>query len=506
MAFTSRHNKLCAYSNIEQTNATNPCWTGDTKVWTVNGPVSFVNLATSGEAVDVLSQDSDGKLCVRTMRNPRKTRESAEIVSIKLDDGTVLRCTPDHNVYLRNGKKVRAIDLVPGDSVMSKSPLAVVSVFALDYTEDVYNGTVDETSRYFVMCGEDNAILSANCGEQFLPARGSCNLGSINIAAVPEHELGFVATVGTLFLDFVIDINHFPLKEIGDVNLFYRDIGLGAMGVHDYLIDRGLRYDSQEGRIAIAKVLGTITETAYRTSATLANLYGQAPAYKDSRFAIDPDYVPIAMLYLDALAETNTGLQETFRDIRKTGLRNMSVTTIAPTGTISNIAETSSGIEPNFMMSYTRWMSAKTGERVPLIWTHGIIQDMDLSPEELDTVLQTGSLYAVTGDDVLRNAQEIDPKDHLLMQTFAQAYISNSISKTINLPQTATIEDVERIFELAMRLGVKGATVYRDHSLEVQVLQSNDSKQEEPQPAPSLMFFSDIPDPNPSKNCPECHV
>ncbi len=495
MVFTSAHNDVCAYSNIEMCNSSNPCWTGDTKVWTTKGPIEFRELAETGADVGVLTMSKTGELCIRQMRAPRMTMESSAILSILLDNGETLRCTPDHSLYLLNGKKVRAKNLKPGDVLrhaelmplrnagmshaaiaerLEMSPYlvasrltfertaglgrAVVSISEVEATEPVYNGTVDETHSYFVMSGNDSAVLSGNCGEQLLPKMGSCNLGSIDISKTGV-DIESVVFAATIFLDSVIDINIFPIPELAETNQFYRDIGVGIMGVHDYLINERLRYDSEEGRIAVAKIVARVTQTAYNTSSMLAKLWGKAPAYDRSRFEVHKDFVPVRMLDLPEMQETNEQLLEALEAIRAFGLRNMSVTTIAPTGTISQLAgPVSSGIEPHFSYAYTRNMMSKTGERVPLVWKHKSVNGIE-NPTDIDRVMSTGSLYSVTGDETLKSAQEIAPEDHLLMQAYAQAYISNSISKTINLPQEATVEDIEAIYRQAKTRG--GIILYR---------------------------------------------
>jgi len=178
------------------------------------------------------------------------------------------------------------------------------------------------------------------------------------------------------------------------------------------------------------------------------------------------------MLDIPEMESPNNWICRAIDNVRETGLRNMSVTTIAPTGTISQIAETSSGVEPNFSFAYTRWMTNNLGSKIKLDVVHRAI------PEEyMERVLEGESLYEITGNPVHMSAMEISPEDHLLMQAYAQAYTTNSISKTVNMPNDATVEDVERVYKLAMMLGVKGVTVYRDGSLAFQVLETPKKKE-----------------------------
>jgi ribonucleotide reductase alpha subunit len=382
-----------------------------------------------------------------------------------------------------------------------------------DGIEDVYNITVDDNHTVAYITNPNAAtrsgapklsgIMQRNCGEQQLPAHGSCNLGSVDVSKIDGDIalFGYYTMMATVFLDNVVDINVFPLDKLHQKNSYYRDIGLGLMGVHDYLIGEGLEYDSQAGRFAVAKLAARLSMNAYLMSAILAKNYGAAPAYKDSRWAKEPEFLPFPMIDHPEMEEVNQQMRSAFGTLRAVGLRNISVTTIAPTGTLSQIAECSSGIEPNFLFVYDRTMVSNTGEDVNLRFIHKNLGSF-ATPEQVGEIMSAGSVYAVTGDPVYKSAMEIAPEDHLMMQAAAQAYLSNSISKTANMPNDATVEDVERIFKLAMKLFVKGVTVFRDGSLlGGQVLNAPKPKKEK------VLFFTDAPQmSNPSSNCPECQV
>jgi ribonucleotide reductase alpha subunit len=382
-----------------------------------------------------------------------------------------------------------------------------------DGIEDVYNITVDDNHTVAYITNPNAAtrsgapklsgIMQRNCGEQQLPAHGSCNLGSVDVSKIDGDIalFGYYTMMATVFLDNAVDINVFPLDKLHQKNSYYRDIGLGLMGVHDYLIGEGLEYDSQAGRFAVAKLAARLSMNAYLMSAILAKNYGAAPAYKDSRWAKEPEFLPFPMIDHPEMEEVNQQMRSAFGTLRAVGLRNISVTTIAPTGTLSQIAECSSGIEPNFLFVYDRTMVSNTGEDVNLRFIHKNLGSF-ATPEQVGEIMSAGSVYAVTGDPVYKSAMEIAPEDHLMMQAAAQAYLSNSISKTANMPNDATVEDVERIFKLAMKLFVKGVTVFRDGSLlGGQVLNAPKPKKEK------VLFFTDAPQmSNPSSNCPECQV
>ena len=333
------------------------------------------------------------------------------------------------------------------------------------------------TSRHNALSsiGNTTKIESTNpCGEEFLVNGGSCTLGSINIASAVEGKLEGIVQWAIDFLDDVVDINHFPLKKQGIINKLNREIGLGVMGVHDALILNGLKYDSHDGRMFVAKKMARISYASYRRSMNNALLFGSAPAFEGSRFK-EVGFVPFRMIDSPELREENDRILSIMDSIRVNGIRNMSIGCIAPTGTISLIAEVSSGIEPNFAFSYSRTMINRAGEQVKMQVRPKSIQHMWLSEEQRDVLDSTGSLMKAVSNDggfTPKTAQEIHPYDHILMQATVQAYISNSVSKTINMPNSATVDDVEDAFMIAMRSGCKGVTIYRDGSLSMQILET----------------------------------
>jgi ribonucleoside-diphosphate reductase alpha chain len=312
-------------------------------------------------------------------------------------------------------------------------------------------------------------IESTNpCGEQPLYPFDSCNLGSINLAnmvKLVDHKyeidwelLEKTVATGTRFLDDVIDANKYPLKQIDDVSKSIRRIGLGVMGWADMLIKLRIRYDSNEALALAEKVMSFITENARKTSEKLAEERGPFPAFKDSiwyRLGYKP-------------------------------LRNSTVTTIAPTGTISIITGgASQGIEPIFSVVYMRNVHDSLGsnlievdnefEKFALQYNfysealmkelagRTSIQDVEEIPEEVRRLFVT--------------AHDIAPEWHVKMQAAFQKYTDNAVSKTINFPSYATPQDIEGAYFMSYELGCKGITVYRDSSKSVQVLQAVDQKE-----------------------------
>lgn len=294
------------------------------------------------------------------------------------------------------------------------------------------------------------------CGEQGLPPYDVCNLGSINLAAFVKggeldlQRLREVSMISTRFLDNVIDLFNYPVAEVQQMARRTRRVGLGVMGYADMLYQLGIRYDSEKGFATGELVMRTIQEEAHRTSVELAAEKGEFPGWEDSTFA-------------------KMGV----------GRRNTMVTTVAPTGSISMFFDTSSGIEPQFALSYTK--QDKDGQTYRYVNRHleEALQKRGLYDDKLmQQIILEGSLANIVGvpqdiKDTFRVAMDISAPDHIRAQAAFQKYVENSISKTINFPNEATIEDIEEGYLLAWRLGCKGCTLYRDGSREVQVLNLN---------------------------------
>ena len=297
-------------------------------------------------------------------------------------------------------------------------------------------------------------IESTNpCGEQPLLPYESCNLGSINLANMVRNgmidweKLGSVAETAVHFLDNVIDMNRYTLPQIEAMTKANRKIGLGVMGFADLLIQVGIPYNDPEAFEIGEKVMAFIQERGRNASRELGFKRGSFPNFHSSLLK---------------------GHWE--------AMRNATVTTIAPAGTISILAGASSGIEPIFALAFMRHvldgkelievnplfeaLAKKEGfyseDLMREIALNGQIQNFQDVPEKIRNLFVT--------------AHDISPEDHIRMQAAFQKYTDNAVSKTVNFPHEATVDDVAKVYQLAYELGCKGVTIYRDRSRAKQVL------------------------------------
>jgi ribonucleoside-diphosphate reductase alpha chain len=423
-----------------------------------SGPVSFMRIfdtATEvikaggkrrGAMMGILRVDHPDVLeFITAKQNP--TFLSNFNVSVAVTDEFMQKVEANEEYWLinpRNKEKVKQLKAKEVWNLMARSAWA---------SGDPGVVFIDEINRHNPT-PQLGKIESTNpCGEQPLLSYESCNLGSINLSRMVKNskidwkKLRETVRNAVHFLDNVVDANVYPLKEIADITRANRKIGLGVMGFADMLIMMGVPYDSEEALKLGEQVMKFIEEEAHKKSTEIGEERGSFPNFEKSIW------------------------KEKY-----SAFRNATVTTVAPTGTISIIAGCSSGIEPLFAVSFMR--NVLGGTR--LFETNALFEETAkargfYSAKLLEEIARTGSVQKIDGvpEDVKRlfvTALDIDPVWHIRVQAAFQKNTDNAVSKTVNLPNDAKMEDVRAIYDLAWKLKCKGVTVFRYGSKPEQVL------------------------------------
>jgi len=462
MVFIDRINDLQPTPQLGAIEATNPCVTGDTKIWTfdrglveIRELVGMTPTIATCDGLDVVFRPATS--VVSTGRKP--------VYRLVTSHGLSLRLTAEHRVTTDRGD-IAAARVVPGDRIPAviapgldaprdRLPDLIrwttVTEVTLLGDEEVFDLTEPETSHFFA-----NGLLVHNCGEQPLLPFESCTLGSIDVGRFVDtatHDLDWPRLRETIhaavrFLDDVIDANRYPLLEIERATKATRKIGLGIMGWADALAELGIAYDSDAALALAERLAGFLESESLDASVALAERRGPFPAWEGSRW----------------------------HEAGHRPLRNATTTTVAPTGTISIIAGCASGIEPFYALAYRRNVldgaeltevnpafqrlaaerNFASAELFASVAEHGGVRDRREVPEDIRRVFPT--------------AHEIAVEWHVRMQAAFQRHVHAAVSKTINLRRDATAVDVKAAYQLAYELGCKGITVYRDGSREGQVL------------------------------------
>jgi ribonucleoside-diphosphate reductase alpha chain len=432
-----------------------------------SGPVSFMRIfdtATEvikaggkrrGAMMGILRVDhTDVVEFITAKQNP--TFLSNFNVSVAVTDEFMQAVGADQEYWLINPRNKEKVKMLKAREVWN---LMARSAWASGDPGIVF---IDEINRHNPT-PEVGRIESTNpCGEQPLLPYESCNLGSINLSRMIENgkiswdKLRETVRNAVHFLDNVVDANVYPLKEIAEITRANRKIGLGVMGFADMLIMLGVPYDSEEALELGEQVMKFIEEEAHKKSREIGEARGSFPNFEKS-------------IWKD----------------RYSAFRNATVTTVAPTGTISIIVGCSSGIEPLFAISFMR--NVLGGAR--LFETNVLFEETAkargfYSAKLLEEVARTGSVQKIAGvpDDVKRlfvTALDIDPVWHVKVQAAFQKSTDNAVSKTVNLPFEAKVEDVREIYDLAWQLKCKGVTVFRYGSKPEQVLYIGEIKTKE---------------------------
>ena len=365
----------------------------------------------------------------------------------------------------------------------------LIDLIALSAWKSAEPGIIffDNINRYNPCIGAKGGPLRATnpCGEQSLYPYESCNLGSINLAnfvkrkADGAYEFDWqryeqAIRLSTRFLDNIIDMNKYPVHEIEVNTLATRRIGLGIMGIADLLFLLHIPYNSKGGYEFMNKLAEAVSYLSMDESVALAKSRGPFPMFKDTDYV--KGRIPVAGYY-ELPRETHTYDWATLIEkIKKSGVRNSWTSTIAPTGTLSMIADTANGVEPVFALVYEKRVTVGRFFYTDKVFENALKEAGLYSDEILTKIANNyGSVRGISEipewmQKTFVTAIDIHWMDHIMAQGVWQKWISNAIAKTINMPGDVTAEDVKCSYLLSHELGLKGVTVFRDGSRQEQVL------------------------------------
>ena len=459
-----------------------------------SGPVSFMNIINT--VTEVVKQGGkrrganmgiieawhpDVEKFITNKTEPGILENFNVSVGIWEDFWNALVNSEDGNYVLRSPKDRKPVKEINAHQL--------IDLIALSAWKSAEPGLIffDQINKYNVFAKARQAPLRATnpCGEQSLYPYESCNLGSINLVNYVQKQAdgsfefdwqGYEEIIRktTRFLDNIIDVNNYPVPEINVASKESRRIGLGVMGVADLLYKLKIPYNSKEGYELQSKLSEALTYYSMEESVALASSRGEFPLCSKTEYP--EGKIPVSGYYEKSKDKHSFEWGPLIEKIKTHGIRNVLTTTVAPTGTLSMIADCSNGMEPAFALVFEKRVTVGR-----FFYTNKILEEA-LRDEDLynDEILEKiadnyGSLKGIEEipqwmQDVFVTAMDIHWADHLMAQSVWQDWIGNAIAKTINMPYDVTVDDVKSSYLLAHELGLKGMTVYRDGSRHKQVL------------------------------------
>ncbi|MGQ0376694.1 MAG: adenosylcobalamin-dependent ribonucleoside-diphosphate reductase [Nitrososphaerota archaeon] len=459
-----------------------------------SGPVSFMNIINT--VTEVVKQGGkrrganmgileawhpDVEKFITNKTQPGILENFNVSVGIWEDFWNALVNTEDGKYMLRNPR-----DKSPVREINSHQ---LIDLIALSAWKSAEPGLIffDLINKYNVFAKARGMPLRATnpCGEQSLYPYESCNLGSINLAnlvkrkADGQYEFDWQRYEETIrkttrFLDNVIDMNHYPVPEIDVASKDSRRIGLGVMGVADLLYKLRIPYNSREGYEFQSKLAEALSYYSMEESVALAKSRGEFPLCPKTEYP--EGKIPIAGFYEKSKEEHSHDWDALISKIKRHGIRNVLTTTVAPTGTLSMIADCSNGMEPTFALVFEKRVTVGRFFYTNKIFEQ-VLKDNGMYSEEILAKIADnyGSLRGIQEipewmQKIFVTAMDIHWADHLMAQSVWQLWIGNAIAKTINMPHDVSADDVKAAYLLAHEMALKGITVYRDGSRHQQVL------------------------------------
>lgn len=434
-----------------------------------SGPVSFMKIFnTATEQVKQGGTRRGANMGILRVDHP----DIMEFITCKRDNGELNNFNISvgiTDVFIEAVKNNSTYELIDPSDKKKVDELDAAQVYHAIIKQAWENGDpgivfLDKLNRDNPTPGLGEIEATNPCGEQPLLPMEACNLGSINLGkfviesdddpAIDYEGLKETVWSAVRFLDNTIDMSRYPIPEIDKMVKGNRKIGLGIMGFADMLYQLKTPYNSEQALVIAEEIMAFIQNESHEASKHLAKERGVFDNFDKS----------------------------IFKDKKDCSYRNATTTTIAPTGTLSIIAECSSGIEPLFALSFVRNVMDNDELLEVNPYFESVARERGFYSKELmDDIAQKGSIHTITEipEDV-RNvyvtAHDVSPEWHIRMQAAFQKYTDNAVSKTVNLPRDATIDDVLKVYNLAYELECKGVTIYRDGSKENQVLSFADDK------------------------------
>jgi len=459
-----------------------------------SGPVSFMNIINT--VTEVVKQGGkrrganmgiieawhpDVEKFITNKTEPGVLENFNVSVGIWEDFWNALVNTEDGNYVLRSPSDRKPVKEINAHQL--------IDLIALSAWKSAEPGLIffDQINKYNVFAKARQAPLRATnpCGEQSLYPYESCNLGSINLVNYVQKQAdgsfefdwqGYEEIIRktTRFLDNIIDVNHYPVPEINVASKDSRRIGLGVMGVADLLYKLKIPYNSKEGYELQSKLSEALTYYSMEESVALANSRGEFPLCSKTEYP--EGKIPISGYYEKSKSSHSFEWGPLIEKIKTHGIRNVLTTTVAPTGTLSMIADCSNGMEPAFALVFEKRVTVGRFFYTNKILEEALKENGIYSDALLEKIADNyGSVKGIDEipqwmQDVFVTAMDIHWADHLMAQSVWQDWIGNAIAKTINMPYDVTVDDVKSSYLLAHELGLKGMTVYRDGSRHKQVL------------------------------------
>ena len=482
-----------------------------------SGPVSFMNIINT--VTEVVKQGGkrrganmgiieawhpDVEKFITNKTEPGVLENFNVSVGIWEDFWNALVNTEDGNYVLRSPSDRKPVKEINAHQL--------IDLIALSAWKSAEPGLIffDQINKYNVFAKARQAPLRATnpCGEQSLYPYESCNLGSINLVNYVQKQAdgsfefdwqGYEEIIRktTRFLDNIIDVNHYPVPEINVASKDSRRIGLGVMGVADLLYKLKIPYNSKEGYELQSKLSEALTYYSMEESVALASSRGEFPLCSKTEYP--EGKIPISGYYEKSKDKHSFEWGPLIEKIKTHGIRNVLTTTVAPTGTLSMIADCSNGMEPAFALVFEKRVTVGRFFYTNKILEAALKENGIYSEQLLEKIADNyGSVKGIDEipqwmQDVFVTAMDIHWADHLMAQSVWQDWIGNAIAKTINMPYDVTVDDVKSSYLLAHELGLKGMTVYRDGSRHKQVLHMTSENAEKTfEVAPSEYMLSYI--------------